>query len=38
MNHKNALYTKDNLIIVVAGKLTDQDAIENTIGELFAHL
>lgn len=38
MNHKNDLYTKDNLIIVVAGKLTDQDAIENAIGDLFTHL
>lgn len=36
--HKSALYTKDNLIIVVAGKLINQEAIETTLEQEFAHL
>jgi predicted Zn-dependent peptidase len=33
--HKEELYSKDNLIIVVAGKITDQSAVLDQIGSLF---
>lgn len=36
--HKNDLYTKDNLIIVVAGNISKQAEIEEQIGELFDKL
>jgi predicted Zn-dependent peptidase len=38
MSHKNALYTKDNLIIVVAGRLVDQQGVEELIEKEFADL
>lgn len=38
IEHRNNLYTKDNLIIVVTGKITDQSIIEKQIEELFAWL
>lgn len=34
-NHKNNLYTKDNLVIVVAGNIKDENAIEEQIWTLF---
>lgn len=36
--HQQALYTKDNLILVVAGKIENQEYLEDTIKELFADL
>ena len=36
--HQQSLYTKDNLILVVAGKIDDQMAIEDAISELFDKL
>ncbi len=33
--HKNSLYTKDNMIIIVAGKILDQQDIEAQIASLF---
>ncbi len=36
--HKANLYTKDNLIIVVAGKIEDQGSIEEAIADHFANL
>lgn len=36
--HKRNLYTKDNLIIVVAGKITDMDMVRNEIATKFASL
>lgn len=36
--HKNNLYTKDNMVIVVAGKILDQVALENAIENLFEKL
>lgn len=36
--HKNSLYTKDNLIVVIAGRLLDQDGLEETIETEFARL
>lgn len=36
--HKNLLYTKDNLIITVAGKILDIDAIEQKISDIFSSL
>lgn len=37
-DHKRTLYTKDNLVIIVAGNLHDQQKIESAIGDLFAPL
>ncbi len=37
-DHKNALYTKDNLLIVVAGKISDKEGIIALIENLFARL
>jgi len=37
-NHKNTLYTKNNLIIVVAGKIEDQIMIENYLSDSFWNL
>lgn len=36
--HKQKLYAKDNLVIVVAGALPDKADIEQQIGELFSDL
>jgi predicted Zn-dependent peptidase len=36
--HKTDLYTKDNLIIVVTGKIQDAKTVEKLIGELFKDL
>ena len=36
--HKEALYTKDNLVIVIVGKIDNINAIETQIGELFSWL
>ena len=36
--HKNNLYTKDNMVITIAGKIDDMQAIENHIATLFAEL
>jgi predicted Zn-dependent peptidase len=36
--HKKNLYTKDNLIIVISGKIEDKDAITQQISDIFASL
>jgi predicted Zn-dependent peptidase len=36
--HQQTLYTKDNLVLVVAGKIEDQASIEQFIGEYFGGL
>jgi predicted Zn-dependent peptidase len=36
--HKENLYTKDNLIITIAGKIKSQEEIENQIAEIFQKL
>lgn len=36
--HKNNLYTKDNLIIVISGKIEDKDAIIKQLSDIFASL
>lgn len=36
--HQQALYTKDNLILVIAGKIEDQQRLESDIATLFADL
>lgn len=36
--HKEALYTKDNLVIIIAGNITDQHALSTLIAELFGKL
>lgn len=36
--HQQALYTKDNLILVIAGKIENQESLSLAIGELFAEL
>lgn len=36
--HKQDLYTKDNMLIVIAGGITQQEQIEGMIAELFAEL
>lgn len=38
INHKLDLYTKDNLIIIIAWKIIDQKAVEDQITTLFADL
>lgn len=38
LQHKDALYTKDNLVIVVAGAIDNKDALLGSIGELFGTL
>jgi predicted Zn-dependent peptidase len=38
VNYKNALYTKDNLVIVVAWKIINEDEILNLIWEKFGSL
>jgi predicted Zn-dependent peptidase len=35
LNYKNSLYTKDNLVIAIAGKITNQSEIEELIKDLF---
>lgn len=37
-DYKNALYTKDNLIIVVAGKILDPEKIKKLISDYFSGL
>lgn len=36
--HQQALYTKDNMILVIAGKIEDQQQLESDIEKLFVHL
>lgn len=36
--YKSALYTKDNLIIVIAGKITDPEKIKKLIADYFSDL
>ncbi len=36
--HKNNLYTKDNMVITIAGKIDDMQAIEDHIAKLFSDL
>lgn len=38
IKHKLDLYTKDNLIIVIAWKILDEESVENQISTLFADL
>jgi len=37
-DHKAQLYTKDNLIIMVAGKLIDKQAIIDQLAKEFSNL
>lgn len=37
-HHQQALYTKDNMILVIAGKIENQAVLEGQISELFAQL
>ncbi len=37
-NHQKQLYTKDNMLIVIAWKVNDMEAIGSMIGDLFAQL
>ncbi|MBB1556993.1 MAG: insulinase family protein [candidate division SR1 bacterium] len=37
-DYKKALYTKDNLVITIAGKILDQEQLESMITELFSPL
>ncbi|MBP6911239.1 insulinase family protein [Patescibacteria group bacterium] len=37
-NHKHSLYTKDNMLIVIAGKIEHQTEIEAGIATLFAEI
>lgn len=36
--HKESLYTQDNMILVVAGAISNQAELQNLIGDLFAKL
>lgn len=36
--HKENLYTKDNLIIIISGKITNEESIKQQISELFSKL
>lgn len=36
--HKENLYTKDNLIIIISGKITNEENIKQQISELFSKL
>ncbi len=36
--HKNSLYTKDNLVIVVSGNIPDKKLLINQLGEVFSEL
>jgi predicted Zn-dependent peptidase len=38
IKHKLDLYTKDNLIVIISGKIRDQKAVEDQITTLFAEL
>ncbi|MBO4516912.1 hypothetical protein J5751_05845 [bacterium] len=38
IQHKLDLYTKDNLIVIISGKIKDQKTIEDQITTLFADL
>ncbi|HOQ79383.1 MAG TPA: pitrilysin family protein [Candidatus Absconditabacterales bacterium] len=38
IRHKNGLYTKDNLILVIAGKIENQKKLENIIADTFQNL
>ena len=37
-DYKKALYTKDNLVITIAGKILDQEQLESMISQLFSPL
>ena len=37
-DYKKALYTKDNLIITITGKILDQEQLESMISQLFSSL
>ena len=37
-DYKKALYTKDNLVITIAGKILDQEQLESMISQLFSSL
>ena len=37
-HHQKSLYTKDNMILVIAGKIEDQTTLEGQISALFAEL
>jgi len=38
IKHKNGLYTKDNLILVIAGNIENQKKLENIIADTFQNL
>lgn len=38
LSYKNSLYTKDNLLFTIAGKIENQLAVEGLIAELFSQL
>jgi predicted Zn-dependent peptidase len=38
LEHKTSLYTKDNLIIVISGKIDDKQAIIDQIASIFGSL
>lgn len=38
IKHKNGLYTKDNLILIISGKIENQEKIENIIADIFESL
>jgi predicted Zn-dependent peptidase len=38
IKHKDGLYTKDNLILIVSGKIEQQEKIENIIANIFQNL
>lgn len=37
-HHQKSLYTKDNMILVIAGKIEHQEKLEEQIAEIFAQL
>lgn len=37
-DHQQSLYTKDNLIIVVAGRIDDEQSLLDQLGDLFGEL
>ena len=37
-HHQKSLYTKDNMILVIAGKIEDQAILEKQITEVFSEL
>lgn len=38
IKHKDGLYTKDNLILIISGKIENQEKIENIIADIFETL